>query len=237
MLRSCLKTFLEGECCHHSSKYPPSGQGISILTEEEWGRADEILDLLSEDQVLSDENSSEDGPLEKAAKAGASLAAPKKAEIARERKVQSNPPPRPGQKQNSRGSKDPPRVCAWDRVKTYKREHFGVVGGKLRCIMLAMNLLARRKVPSKKHIKSKKHEIAKTKFQADRMKDQSIAKLLKANDHQNNSKVETLPEKMRVYRFKLVESCLTAGIPLSKVVLIRPFLEKYGYRITSRSHL
>ena len=75
------------------------------------------LDVLSEDQVLSDENSSEDGPLEKAAKAGASLAVPKKAEIAGERKVQSNPPPRPGQKRHSRGSKDPPRVCAWDRTE------------------------------------------------------------------------------------------------------------------------
>ena len=111
-----------------------------------------------------------------------------------------------------------------------------MVGGTLQC-NACNEFVSKKESTIKKHIKSKKHEIAKTKFQADRMKDQSIAKLLIANDHRNNPKGETLPEEMRVYRFELVESCLTAGIPLSKVDLIRPFLEKYGHRITSRSHL
>ena len=111
-----------------------------------------------------------------------------------------------------------------------------MIGGKLQC-NACNEFVSKKERTTKKHIKSKKHEIAKTKFQADRMKDQSIAKLLIANDHQNNPKGETLPEEMRVYRFELVESCLTAGIPLSKVDLIRPFLEKHGHHITSRSHL
>ena len=72
-------------------------------------------------------------PLKKTAEAGASFAVPKKAEIARERKVQLNPPPRPGQKRNPRECKDPPRVCAWDRVKTYKGEYLRVVEGMLHC--------------------------------------------------------------------------------------------------------
>jgi hypothetical protein len=42
---------------------------------------------------------------------------------------------------------------------------------------------------------------------------------------------------MRLYRYELVETLLNAGIPLSKADIMRPFLEKYGHRLTSRSHL
>ena len=40
---------------------------------------------------------------------------------------------------------------------------------------------------------------------------------------------------MRLYRFDLVQSFLTAGIPLSKIDWLRSFLEKYGHRLTSQS--
>ena len=52
-----------------------------------------------------------------------------------------------------------------------------------------------------------------------------------------NPKGETLLQEMRVYRFDLVENCLAAGVPLDKVDSLRPFLEKYGHRIRSHSHL
>ena len=42
---------------------------------------------------------------------------------------------------------------------------------------------------------------------------------------------------MRLYRFYLIQSFLTAGIPLSKIDCLRFFLEKYGHRLTSQSHL
>ena len=42
---------------------------------------------------------------------------------------------------------------------------------------------------------------------------------------------------MRLYRYELVETLLKAGIPLLKVDSLRPFLEKYGHRLTSRNHL
>ena len=42
---------------------------------------------------------------------------------------------------------------------------------------------------------------------------------------------------MRLYRYDLVEVLLKAGIPLSKVDSLRQFLEKYGHRLTSRTHL
>ena len=42
---------------------------------------------------------------------------------------------------------------------------------------------------------------------------------------------------MRLFRYDLVECCLKAGIPIAKTEALRPFLEKYGHRLTSRGHL
>ena len=51
------------------------------------------------------------------------------------------------------------------------------------------------------------------------------------------AKGSTLPEDARLYRYELVEALLKAGIPLLKADSLRPFLEKYGHRLTSRNHL
>ena len=184
------------------------------------------------DESSEDEEQIDESPLEKAARAGANLSTPRKADIARKQKIQSNPA---GKNRSTRGSKDPPKVTAWDRVQKYKEEYFCVMQGKLRCN--ACKEVLSKKESTIKHIKSNKHEKAKKQLQAEKLKDQSIAKLLKANNSKTNPKGETLPEEMRVYRFDLVENCLAAGVPLAKVDSPRSFLEKYGHRITSHSHL
>ena len=96
------------------------------ISNQRWERADEInmADLL-QDEDLSDENSSEDGPLEKAAESGASqFCCSKMAEIARERKVQLNPPTRPWQKRSSRGCKDPPVSVHGTELRRMKENTF-----------------------------------------------------------------------------------------------------------------
>ena len=65
---------------------------------------------------------------------------------------------------------------------------------------------------------------------------QSIVQCLKKQDKRNISG-STLPEEMRVFRFELRESFLRAGIPLSKIDDLRPFLEKHGHRLTASGHL
>ena len=64
-----------------------------------------------------------------------------------------------------------------------------------------------------------------------------MLELLRRNDQAKHPKGETLPHDMRLYRFDLIQSFLTAGIPLSKIDCLRSFLEKYGRRLTSQSHL
>ena len=64
-----------------------------------------------------------------------------------------------------------------------------------------------------------------------------MLELLRRNDQAKHPKGETLPHDMRLCRFDLIQSFLTAGIPLSKIDCLRSFLEKYGHRLTSQSHL
>ena len=88
-----------------------------------------------------------------------------------------------------------------------------------------------------KHISSLKHVKAKKTLSESKKKDQSVLELLRRNDQAKHPKGETLPHDMRLYRFDLIQSFLTAGIPLSKIDCLRSFLEKYGHRLTSQSHL
>ena len=64
-----------------------------------------------------------------------------------------------------------------------------------------------------------------------------MLELLRRNDQAKHPKGETLPHDMGRYRFDLIQSFLTAGIPLSKIDSLLLFLEKYGHRLTSQSHL
>ena len=165
------------------------------------------------DESSEDEEQIDESPLEKAARAGANLTTPRKADIVRRRKIQSNSA---GRNRSTSGSKDPPKVTAWDRVQKYKEEYFCVMQGKLRC-NACKEVLSKKESTIKKHIKPNKREKAKKQLQAEKLKDQSIAKLFKANDSKTNPKGESPPQEMRVYRFDLVENCLAAGVPLARL--------------------
>ena len=86
----------------------------------------------------------------------------------------------------------------------------------------------------KKHVSSKKHIKALENIKKTKKKDQNIKDLLAKTS--GGAKGSTLPEDMRLYRYELVEALLKAGIPLLKVDSLRPFLEKYGDRLTTRNH-
>jgi len=97
--------------------------------------------------------------------------------------------------------------------------------------------ISKKKSSVRKHIGTAKHNEAKKIIQNSKKRDSSLLTFLRRNDENSNTKGETLPDDMRVFRFDLVESFLSAGIPLSKIDHIRSFLEKYGHRLTSHGHL
>ena len=182
---------------------------------------------------LLDLSSDENDFIGEAQRLGANLSVPDKAVISRKRKIQTNPA---GKSRSTRGKNDP-KVSAWQRVQQHKNEHLTVTeGNRLRC-NACKETISKKKSTVKKHITSGKHVQAKKAIEISKKKDQSLLQFLARNDKANNPKGETLPHDMRVYRFDLVESFLAAGIPLTKIDCLRSFLEKYGHRLTSQTHL
>ena len=47
----------------------------------------------------------------------------------------------------------------------------------------------------------------------------------------------TLPAEIRLFRFEIVECVISGGIPLSKLDILRPLLEKCGHRLTHSANL
>ena len=86
-------------------------------------------------------------------------------------------------------------------------------------------------------MKSKKHLAGIARITADRKESQTIFQCLQRQDKQENASGTTLPANLRLFRFEVVETLLLAGIPISKVDILRPLLEKYGQRLTSSSHM
>ena len=182
------------------------------------------------DSPCSSDHDEYSDPLQIAASAGARLSTPEKANISRKRKVQTNPEEK---KRNVRGSVDP-NVSSRDRVNEFKDQYLTVVSGNLRCDA-CKETTSKKKSSVKKHVASAKHIKALENIKKSKMKDQNIKDLLAKTS--GKAKGSTLPEDMRLYRYELVGALLKVGIPLLKVDILRPFLEKYGHRLTSRNHL
>ena len=181
------------------------------------------------DSPCSSDHDEYSDPLKIAASAGARLSTPEKGNISRKRKVHTNPEEK---KSNMRGSVNP-NVSLWDRVNELKDQCLTVVSGNLRCDA-CKETISKKKSSVKKHVASAKHIKALENVKNSKMKDQNIKDLLAKTS--GKAKGATLPEDMRLYRYELVEALLKAGIPLLKVDILRPFLEKYGHRLTSRNH-
>lgn len=66
---------------------------------------------------------------------------------------------------------------------------------------------------------------------------QTILQHLKKQDNRNHASGSTLTCDMRLFQFEVVETLLLAGIPISKVDILPPSLERYAQRLTSSSHM
>ena len=182
-----------------------------------------MADNYSDSNTSNSDESADEGPsnpIAEAKRLEANLRTPEKAKIARERKLQTNPA---GKNRSTPGQSDP-KLSSWHTS----------VDGKLRCDA-CKETISKKKSTIKKHISSLKHVKAKKTILESKKKDLSVLELLRRNDQAKHPKGETLPHDMRPYRFDLIQSFLTAGIPLSKIDCLRSFLEKYGHRLTSES--
>lgn len=189
------------------------------------------LEELSESSSLSEDENLEEDPIVVAENAGATFSTPAGAAIARKRKLPTNKG-----KYKQRGSKTPVGTSAWDRLKEFTNNHFAVVSQKLRC-NACNEMISKKKSSIVKHIESKKHKKGLADIAKNKTENQTIMACLERRKNRENTTGSTLPAEMQLFRFEVVESFLSSGIPLAKVDALRPMLEKHGHRLTSRSHM
>ena len=160
----------------------------------------------------------------------------KRPDLARKRKLQTNCPP-VGRK-TSKGSavNDPKSVSGAERVKAFPSEPFSVSSNKLFCTACREQLSLKKstialRIKSVKHTQGKERLILKEKRQLD------VVASLRAYDKEVHPSGETLPDTTRVYRVNVVTALLKAGIPLSKLDILRDVLEENVYSLYDSSHL
>ena len=84
------------------------------------------------------------------------------------------------------------------------------------------------------HIKCDKHKVGKEKLKSKSSREQCIVEALHAYDKEVHPVGETLPEDQRVYRVKVLNTFLRAGVALNKLDLFRDLLEENGLRLAGR---
>ena len=177
----------------------------------------------SEESEISDPNNH---PIQLAINKGAHITEPERASISRKRKINVNS----GKYKASRVknvSKN--NTSVWDKVKEFPDQHFASINGKLRCNACS-EVVSKKKSSIEKHVKSKKHLNGITSIAKSKKESQTILECLQRQDKRDHASGSTLPDEMRLFRFELVETLLLAGIPISKIDIMRPLLEKYAHR-------
>ena len=160
------------------------------------------------------------------------LKAPTASDLARKRKVHSNPP----------HGKAKVIWLSWTKRtqdKTVTESEFSneelIVSavGRLFCKACRETLSVERSTILN-HIKSTKHAESKLKLQAHEI---DIADALRKYDESTQPKGQTLPNDQRAYRVKVMMAFLRAGIPISKLEYLRDILEENALRLTDTRHM
>lgn len=194
---------------------------------------------LSEVEVSEDESDSSPDELDEDERIEShlrSLPSLKRSELQRDRVTKVNKAPEKRRRhERKRGENNPKNVSTFDRISKFPGEFFESRSGRLYCgacsEFLSMNLTT-----LKTHIRTRKHEGGKARRKQGKLKEAAITEALRT-DSQKHKVGNMLPEEERVYRVKVVDSFLRAGIPLSKVNELRELLEAGGHRLTRSSGL
>ena len=167
------------------------------------------------------------------------LKAPDKSDLARKRKIE-RPKTTGADKRRKSGASnqtDPKTVSPADRLKQFPGEFLEVRHGKLFCVACREEL-SLKKSTVKTHIYSgNKHKDAKDRLAKKEARERDIADSLVIYDKAEQPAGTSVSMSERVYRVKVVENFLKAGIPLAKVDDLRALLEENGLKLTHSSHL
>ena len=120
-------------------------------------------------------------------------------DLARKRKLASNPPPK-GMKQ-SKGivHHEPQSVSASQRVREFAGENLSALLGKLFCNACWETLSVKKSVLIQ-HVKSVKHASRKDRLASKQARERNISDMLRYYDKDEHTIGETLSEEVRVYK-------------------------------------
>ena len=167
------------------------------------------------------------------------LRCPATSELARKRKVATNPPAPPTGRKRSKGRNigDPKSVSPSERIKQFPEENLKVLNKKLFCDACREPLSVKKSV-IEVHIKSSKHIKGKVGQASKERREKSISDMLTKYDQEVHPVGECLPSSVRIYRVKTVTAFLKNGVPLSKIDGFRQYLEENGgFSLSGSQHL
>ena len=161
---------------------------------------------------------------------------PSKSDLSRKRKINSNPPSGKRRSSGSYGLKEP-KVKPSQRVSEFPNELLIVSAvGRLFCEACRETLSVKRSTIMN-HIKSSKHAESKLKLENKHSRELCIPEALQRYDKMSQPKGQTLPSDQQVYRVKVMMTLLRAGIPISKLDILRDLLEENALRLTDTRHM
>ena len=167
------------------------------------------------------------------------LKPPQKSDLARKRKIE-RPKTTGADKKRKSGAlnlTDPKTVSPADRVKQFPGECLEVKHGKLFCVACREELSLKKSTVQNHLYSGNKHQDAKDRLAKKEARERDIADSLVAYDKAEQPAGTSVSMAERVYRVKVVENFLRAGIPLVKVDDLRALLEENGLKLTHSSHL
>ena len=164
------------------------------------------------------------------------LKCPPRSDLSRKRKVEKSQANK-NHKGGVTNRSDPVSVSPSARVKEFPGEYLAMRNGKLLCTTCREEL-ALKKSTIKTHIDSgTKHQTSKRKLEAKKDKERDLMDLLQTYDREVQPGGRQVSMEEGVYRAKVVEQFLKAGIPLRKIDSLRELLEENALRFTHSSHL
>ena len=161
------------------------------------------------------------------------LHSPASSELARKRKVTSNPPT--GAKRRTsqtKGKSEPTSISPQERLKNFEDEPLTI----LFCSACREPISLKKSV-IKLHVDSSKHKSYKVKLQNREARQRGIVEALISYDSTSHPKGETLSDNVCVYRVNVVTAFLKAGVPLYKVDSFRDLLEEHAFHLSGGQHL
>lgn len=132
----------------------------------------------------------------------------------------------------------PTGVSLQARIKEYPKQGLVESAGVLKCSVCAKQTLQNIKSSIETHLKSEGHQknlmLAQERLGQDADLRSELISHYTTHPEESGSSVDPSDA---VYRVRVVEGFLCAGIPLSKVDQLRPLLERSGHKLVASTHL